>query len=144
MWGTEGSSPCTGHVAYQRSCDTDGNACYERSWGISDTSTIYSRSLYESAITTRDEPGFGESKLALGVIRLPVTARDRILRCSPGCWNDASRAHISKLINMDNGTGVTSYPSSWGRGTNRHLDVVQPFLSGLGNNGEVHPGKTVQ
>lgn len=28
---TEGSSPCTGHVAYQRSCDTDGNACYERS-----------------------------------------------------------------------------------------------------------------
>lgn len=40
-------------------------------------------SLYESTITTRDEPGFGELKLALGVIGLPVTARDRILRCSP-------------------------------------------------------------
>ena len=26
---------------------------------------------------------FGELKLALGVIGLPVTARDRILRCSP-------------------------------------------------------------
>ncbi|RWR98048.1 hypothetical protein CKAN_02753900 [Cinnamomum micranthum f. kanehirae] len=49
----------------------------------SDTSTVYSISLYESTITTRDEPGFGELKLALGVIGLPVTARDRILRCSP-------------------------------------------------------------
>ncbi|KAL7234579.1 hypothetical protein ACSBR1_018087 [Camellia fascicularis] len=37
----------------------------------------------ESTITTRDEPLFGELKLALGVIGLPVTARDRILRCSP-------------------------------------------------------------
>uniref|UniRef100_A0A6N2L9J8 Uncharacterized protein n=1 Tax=Salix viminalis TaxID=40686 RepID=A0A6N2L9J8_SALVM len=44
----------------------------------SDTSTVYSISLYESTITTRDEPS-----LALGVIGLPVTARDRILRCSP-------------------------------------------------------------
>lgn len=35
--------------------------------------------LYESTITIRDEPGFGELKLALGVIGLPVTARDRIL-----------------------------------------------------------------
>lgn len=49
----------------------------------SDTSTVYSISLYESTITTRDEPWFGELKLALGVIGLPVTARDRILRCSP-------------------------------------------------------------
>lgn len=49
----------------------------------SDTSTVYSISLYESTITTRDEPWFGEFKLALGVIGLPVTARDRILRCSP-------------------------------------------------------------
>jgi hypothetical protein len=32
---------------------------------------------------TKSEPGFGEWKLALGVIGLPVTARDRILRCSP-------------------------------------------------------------
>lgn len=48
----------------------------------SDTSTVYSISLYESTITTRDEPWFGELKLALGVIGLPVTARDRILRCS--------------------------------------------------------------
>lgn len=47
----------------------------------SDTSTVYSISLYESTITTRDEPWFGELKL--GVIGLPVTARDRILRCSP-------------------------------------------------------------
>jgi hypothetical protein len=57
----------------------------------SDTSTVDSISLYESTITTRDEPGFGEWKLALGVIGLPVTARDRILR-TVGCWNDASRA----------------------------------------------------
>ncbi|KAM7460150.1 hypothetical protein LguiA_035886 [Lonicera macranthoides] len=49
----------------------------------SDTSTVYSISLYESTITTRDEPWFGELKLTLGVIGLPVTARDRILRCSP-------------------------------------------------------------
>ncbi|KAK8636254.1 hypothetical protein V6N13_004958 [Hibiscus sabdariffa] len=48
----------------------------------SDTSTVYLISLYESTITTRDEPWFGELKLALGVIGLPVTARDRILRCS--------------------------------------------------------------
>lgn len=39
--------------------------------------------LYESTITTRDEPGFGELKLALGVIGLSVTSRDCILRCSP-------------------------------------------------------------
>ncbi|GKB61066.1 NADH-ubiquinone oxidoreductase chain 2 [Tanacetum coccineum] len=43
----------------------------------SDTSTVYSISLYESTITTRDEPWFGELKLALGVIGLPVTVRDR-------------------------------------------------------------------
>ncbi|KAG6467784.1 hypothetical protein ZIOFF_074294 (mitochondrion) [Zingiber officinale] len=49
----------------------------------SDTSTVDSISLYESTITTRDEPGFGEWKLALGVIGLPVTARDRILSSSP-------------------------------------------------------------
>ncbi|KAK4362258.1 hypothetical protein RND71_017499 [Anisodus tanguticus] len=34
-------------------------------------------------MTTRDEPWFGELKLALGLIGLPVNARDRILRCSP-------------------------------------------------------------
>ncbi|CAN4112036.1 unnamed protein product [Withania somnifera] len=49
----------------------------------SDTSTAYSISLVESTMTTRDEPWFGELKLALGVIGLPVTARDRIPRCSP-------------------------------------------------------------
>lgn len=49
----------------------------------SDTSNVYSISLYESTITTRDEPLFGELKLANGGLGLPVTARDRILRCSP-------------------------------------------------------------
>ncbi|ESQ43398.1 hypothetical protein EUTSA_v10015951mg, partial [Eutrema salsugineum] len=49
----------------------------------SDTSTVYSISLVESTITTRDEPWFGELKFSLGVIGLPVTARDRIMRCSP-------------------------------------------------------------
>ncbi|CAN4090122.1 unnamed protein product [Withania somnifera] len=34
-------------------------------------------------MTTRDEPWFGELKLALGVIGLPPFARDRIPRCSP-------------------------------------------------------------
>ncbi|GJU77335.1 hypothetical protein Tco_1274405 [Tanacetum coccineum] len=43
----------------------------------SDTSTVYSISLYESTITTRDEPWFGELKLALGVIGLPVTVGDQ-------------------------------------------------------------------
>ncbi|KAK2995376.1 hypothetical protein RJ640_029008 [Escallonia rubra] len=84
-----------------------------------DTSSVYSISLCESTITTRDEPWFGELKLALGVIGLPVTARDRILRCSP--------------------PGVQNSPSDWGRKTNRHLDVIQPFLFELGKNGEVHP-----
>ena len=49
----------------------------------SSLSTVYSISFDESTITTRDEPWFGELKLALGVIGLPVTAHDRILRCSP-------------------------------------------------------------
>lgn len=47
-----------------------------------DTSTVY-LTLYKSIITTRDEPWFGELKLTLGVIGLPVTARDRILRSAP-------------------------------------------------------------
>ncbi|KAK4378531.1 hypothetical protein RND71_000393 [Anisodus tanguticus] len=46
----------------------------------SDTSIVYSISLYESTMTTQDEPWFGKLKLALGLIGLPVTARDRILR----------------------------------------------------------------
>ncbi|KAF4394138.1 hypothetical protein G4B88_000649 [Cannabis sativa] len=49
----------------------------------SNTSTVYSISLYESTITTRDEPWFGELNLALGVIGHRVTTRDRIMRCSP-------------------------------------------------------------
>lgn len=49
----------------------------------SDTSTVYSISLYESTITTRDEPCFGEFQLALSLIGRRVTGRDRILRCSP-------------------------------------------------------------
>ena len=77
----------------------------------SDTSTVDSISLYESTITTRDEPGFGEWKLALGVIGLPVTARDRILRCSPSVVGttragpgldslDAYHRDLSKRINQ--------------------------------------------
>lgn len=65
----------------------------------SDTSTVDSlRALYESTLTTRDEPGFGEWKLALGVIGLPVTARERILRCSPSVVGTtrAGRASIQK------------------------------------------------
>lgn len=59
----------------------------------SDTSTVDSISLYESTITTRDEPRFGELKLALGVIGLPVTAR--ILRCSPSVVG-TTRAGLSE------------------------------------------------
>ena len=87
--------------------------------------------MYESAITARDEPGFGESKLALGVIKLPVTARDRIPRCSPpvACWDDASQPElevparegtleflgsINKYGERDRG----NYPYYRGRGTN--------------------------
>ncbi|KAL4271122.1 hypothetical protein AHAS_AhasUnG0022000 [Arachis hypogaea] len=63
----------------------------------SDTSTVYSISLYESTITTRDEPWFGELKLALGVKGLPVTAARSYTEVLPaGCWNDASRASIQK------------------------------------------------
>ncbi|KAI3664615.1 hypothetical protein L1987_89625 [Smallanthus sonchifolius] len=60
----------------------------------SDTSTVYSISLYGSTITTRDEPCFGELKLALGVIGLPVTVRDRILRGESG----ASRSTVERKI----------------------------------------------
>lgn len=57
-----------------------------------------------------------------------------------GCWNDASRASIQK----DEGTEVTNSPSHWGRKTNRHLDVIQPFLFSLGKNGEVHPNRPMK
>lgn len=58
----------------------------------SDTSTIYSISLYESTITTRDEPWFGELKFALGVNRTPsYCARSYTEVLPAGCWNDASR-----------------------------------------------------
>ncbi|KAE9584247.1 hypothetical protein Lalb_Chr00c29g0407931 (mitochondrion) [Lupinus albus] len=49
----------------------------------SETSTVYSISLYESTITTRDEPWFGELKLALGVKKRTPSYCARILRCSP-------------------------------------------------------------
>ncbi|PRQ15619.1 hypothetical protein RchiOBHm_MTg0498521 (mitochondrion) [Rosa chinensis] len=59
----------------------------------SDTSTVYSISLYESTITTRDEPWFGELKLTLGVIGTPsYCARSYTGVLPAGCWNDASRA----------------------------------------------------
>src|SRR3954471_12391148 len=88
----------------------------------SDTSTVDSISLYESTITTRDEPGFGEWKLALGVIGLPVTARDRILRCSPPVVG-MTRAGpgLDSFQKKDEGTEVTNSPSHLGRKTNRHL-----------------------
>ena len=105
----------------------------------SDTSTVDSISLYESTITTRDEPGFGEWKLALGVIGLPVTARDRILRCSPSVVGTTRAGPGLDSFQKDEGTEVTNSPSHLGRKTNRHLDVVQPFPFSLGKNGEVHP-----
>lgn len=105
----------------------------------SDTSTVDSISLYESTITTRDEPGFGEWKLALGVIGLPVTARDRILRCSPPVVGTTRAGPGLDSFQKDEGTEVTNSPSHLGRKTNRHLDVIQPFPFSLGKNGEVHP-----
>ena len=105
----------------------------------SDTSTVDSISLYESTITTRDEPGFGEWKLALGVIGLPVTARDRILRCSPSVVGTTRAGPCLDSFQKDEGTEVTNSPSHLGRKTNRHLDVIQPFPFSLGKNGEVHP-----
>ncbi|CAA3002928.1 Hypothetical predicted protein [Olea europaea subsp. europaea] len=47
------------------------------SWVVEfDTSTFYSISLYKCTITTRDESGFGELKLALRVRGLLVTTHD--------------------------------------------------------------------
>ena len=80
----------------------------------SDTSTVDSISLYESTITTRDEPGFGEWKLALGVIGLPVTARDRILRCSPSVVGTTRAALGLDSFQKDEGTEVTNSPSYLG------------------------------
>jgi hypothetical protein len=93
----------------------------------SDTSTVDSISLYESTITTRDEPGFGEFQLALGVIGLPVTARDRILRCSLSVVGTTRAGPGLDSFQKDEGTEVTNSPSHLGRKTNRHLDVIQPF-----------------
>jgi len=66
-----------------------------------DTSNVYSISVYESTITTRDEPWFGELKLALGVIGLIVIAHDRILRCSPQRREpglDSERFWVKRLL----------------------------------------------
>lgn len=108
----------------------------------SDTSTVDSISLYESTITTRDEPGFGEWKLALGVIGLPVTARDRIL--SPSVVGTTRAGPGLDSIQKDEGTEVTNSPSHLGQKTNRHLDVRQPFPFKLGKNGEVHPNRPMK
>ncbi|KAA0043458.1 NADH-ubiquinone oxidoreductase chain 2 [Cucumis melo var. makuwa] len=89
----------------------------------SDTSTVYSISLYESTITTRDEPWFGELKLAprSGVIGLPVTARDRILRCSPPV------------------VGTTRAGPRF-----RKIQGQKPLKLELGKNGEVHPNRPMK
>ncbi|KAG9157566.1 hypothetical protein Leryth_022773 [Lithospermum erythrorhizon] len=83
----------------------------------SDTSTVYSISLYESTITTRDEPWFGELKLALGVIGLPVTARDRILKCSPPVvgTTQAGGSRFRKMKGQKLQIGVTISPSHLGK-----------------------------
>lgn len=94
---------------------------------IHQTSTQYP-CLYESTITTRDEPWFGELKLALGVIGLPVTARDRILRCSPPVVGTTRAGPGLDSGPKSKKKGVKNSPSHWGRKTNRHLDVIQPFL----------------
>ncbi|KAH0969373.1 hypothetical protein GBA52_028743 [Prunus armeniaca] len=48
---------------------------------------------YESTITTRDEPWFGELKLTLECNRTPsYCARSYTEVLPAGCWNDASRA----------------------------------------------------
>ena len=110
----------------------------------SSLSTVDSISLYESTITTRDEPWFGELKLALGVIGLPVTARDRILRCSPSVVGTTRAGPGLDSIQKDSGTEVTNSPSHLGQKTNRHLDVIQPFPFSLGKNGEVHPNRPMK
>lgn len=95
----------------------------------SDTSTVYSISLYESTITTRDEPWFGELKLALGVIGLPVTARDRILRYSlPVVGTTRAGPRFRKMKGPKVEIGGSKFPISLRAETNRHLDVIQPFL----------------
>ncbi|KAD6796193.1 hypothetical protein E3N88_07089 [Mikania micrantha] len=73
----------------------------------SDTSTVYSISLYGSTITTRDEPWFGELKLALGVIGLPVIVRDHILSCGTRGWrcgwgspNDGDEVVVREVLMM--------------------------------------------
>lgn len=61
----------------------------------SDTWIIYSISLYESTMTIRDDSWFGELKLTLSVIRLPVTVCDCILRCSlPVVGTERARADL--------------------------------------------------
>ncbi|MQM22023.1 hypothetical protein Taro_055073 [Colocasia esculenta] len=102
---------------------------------IHQPSTQYS--LYESTITTRDEPGF----VGLRCNRTPSYCARSYTEVLPvGCWNDASRASIQK----DKGTEVTNSPSHLGRKTNRHLDVIQPFPFLLGKNGEVHPNRPMK
>ena len=73
------------------------------------------------------------------VIGLPVTARDRILRCSPSVVGTTRAGPGLDSFQKDEGTEVTNSPSHLGRKTNRHLDVIQPFPFSLGKNGEVHP-----
>ena len=88
--------PCTGHVAYRISCNTDGNACYERQgrvWYINRRLHILVRvpqSLHEMNL------GFGEWEVGLRCNRTPSYCARSYTEVLPvGCWNDASRGRAS-------------------------------------------------
>lgn len=79
--------------------------------------------------------------MAFGVIGLPVTARDRILRCSPPV---VGTTRAGPLFIKMKGQRLQIPHLIGGRKTNRHLDVIQPFLFLLGKNGEVHPNRPMK
>ncbi|KAI5437025.1 hypothetical protein KIW84_023225 [Lathyrus oleraceus] len=87
----------------------------------SETSTVYSISLYESTITTRDEPWFGELKFALGV-------KKRTPSYCARSYTEAAR--VSKELPLKGGTGyVEGYPG--GSRLTRIPGRVLPVQPGL-------------